>query len=121
MKIDSLVPGFLTAMDKFPGTAHAYRNLARQVNEGNLSARSRAQIALLVAQQLGGEYCLWAFQRLAEGEGLNSEDVVFACAGSALEPREGEVLKLVCQRTSGGVLRTPRECLACARFETRVA
>ena len=109
-EIDSLVPGFTTALQGVPGTFDAHRRLGRSLAAGELTARQRCMIGLVVAQQLRCEYCLWAYTRLAEKNGLSAEDIVFARAGSALDRRDATMARLAHRMISGGVLLRPIDC-----------
>ena len=108
--IQTLVPGFQTALERIPGTFSAYRNLAKALEHATMPQRIRAQIALVVAQQVRCDYCLWALGRMAEHQGLNAEDIVFARAGTARNRREAAIVKLAYLMVSNGELRERIEC-----------
>jgi hypothetical protein len=76
-----------------PGVAPAWRVLTRSANEGSLSPRAAALVALAVAQRAGGDYARWALACAAAREGLGAEDIFLATAGTALDPREATVVK----------------------------
>jgi hypothetical protein len=102
--IDTLVPGFATALESIPGTLHAHRRLEQALEGGSFSARMRAQIGLAVAQQIRCDYCQWVYQCVASRSGLSGEDMVFASAGSAIERREAAMLRLARRMVAGGIL-----------------
>lgn len=108
--IQTLVPGFNAALERIPGTLNAYRNLAKALETARLSHRIRAQIALMVAQQVRCDYCLWALSRTADHQGLNGEDIVFARAATARNRREAAIVKLAYLMVSNGELRERIEC-----------
>src|SRR6478609_12224310 len=82
--IDTLVPGFEAALESIPGTLSAHRRLEKALEGGVFTPRMRAQIGLAVAQQIRCDYCQWVFACLAGKAGLTGEDIVFACAGTAI-------------------------------------
>ena len=102
--IDTLVPGFATALESIPGTLHAHRRLEKALEGGSFSARMRAQIGLAVAQQIRCDYCQWVYQCVAAKAGLSGEDLVFASAGTAIDRREAAMLRLARRMVAGGIL-----------------
>ena len=103
--IDRIVPGFASALGQAPVTLATQRKLLATLEQTPLSARSRAQIALAIAQRLNCEYCVWVHSCLAEAAGLSGEDIFFARAGTARDPREAAIVKMSCQVVSDGVFR----------------
>jgi alkylhydroperoxidase/carboxymuconolactone decarboxylase family protein YurZ len=99
--MDSLVPGFDEALARLPGTLGAYADLAHSLDRGTLSARSRAEIGLIVATRARCEYCLWVMQRLAAKQGMTEEDILFASMGIARGRREAAVARLARLMVSG--------------------
>ena len=102
--IDTLVPGFDTALESIPGTLNAHRRLEKALEGGVFTPRMRAQIGLVVAQQIRCDYCQWVFACIAGKAGLTGEDIVFACAGTAIERREAAMLRLARRMVAGGIL-----------------
>ena len=102
--IDTLVPGFATALEGIPGTLHAHKRLEKALEGGVFSARMRAQVALAVAHQIRCDYCQWVMGRVAAQAGLSGEDALLASAGSALDRREAAMLRLARRMVSGGIL-----------------
>jgi AhpD family alkylhydroperoxidase len=90
----AFVPGFLPALQRSPAALEARTKLARTIDEGRLPARTRAQIALVVAQESRCDYCVWAQTVVARQGGLKWEDVTLACAGTAVDPREAAIVRL---------------------------
>lgn len=103
--IASIVPGFETALGRAPVTLATHRKLVAALEHSPLTARSRAQIGLAIAQQLRCEYCIWVQACLAEAAGLGAEDIVFARAGTALDPHESAIVKLAGRIVANGVFR----------------
>jgi AhpD family alkylhydroperoxidase len=103
--IASIVPGFNSALGRAPVTLATHHKLVKAREGAPLSARSRAQIGLAIAQQLRCEYCVWVQSCLAEAAGLSGEDIFMARAGTALVAHEAHIVKLACSVVSGGVFR----------------
>lgn len=106
--IDSLVPGFEEALARLPGTLGAYADLANSLDRGTLSARSRAEIGLIVAARVRCEYSLWVMQRLAAKLGMNEEDILFASMGIARGRREAAIARLARVMVSGAEIEHKR-------------
>ncbi len=90
----AFVPGFLPALQRSPAAMEARGKLARTIGEGRLHPRQRSRIALAVAQVSQCEYCVWAQTCVARKAGLSWEDIAFACAGSAVDPRDAAIVRL---------------------------
>jgi hypothetical protein len=103
--IQSIVPGFDAALDRASWTRSTYDNLARALGRSVLPLRCRAQIALVVAQQIRCEYSLWVAQRMAESIGMSGEDILLAQVGCARDKHEAAVLRIAYRMMSGGELR----------------
>jgi AhpD family alkylhydroperoxidase len=103
--IESIVPGFATALGRAPVTLATHRKLLKALEHSQLPDRSRAQIGLAVAQQLRCEYCIWVQTCVAEAAGLNGEDVSLARAGTALDAHEAAIVRLACRIVVDGVFR----------------
>jgi AhpD family alkylhydroperoxidase len=120
--IESIVPGFSAALARAPVTLATHRKLLKAQEQTPLSARSRAQIGLAIAQQMRCEYCIWVQSCLAEREGLTGEDAFLARAGTALDPYEAVIVRMACHVVSGGVFRNfvePDAALCLGRAETK--
>ena len=94
--IESLVPGFGAALAKVPGAAPAWRVLTHAADSAPLSARQAALVDLAVAQEAGGDYARWAMERLAAKQGMSSEDIFLATAGTARDARDAAIVKAAC-------------------------
>jgi AhpD family alkylhydroperoxidase len=103
--IDSIVPGFATALGRAPVTLATHRKLLAALGEAPLPTRSRAQIAVAIAQRLHCDYCVWVHSCLAEAAGLSAEDIFFARAGTALDPGEAAIVKTACTVVAKGIFR----------------
>jgi hypothetical protein len=103
--IASVVPGFEAALDRAPWTRTTHANLARVLEKSVLPLRCRAQIGLLVSQQIRCDYSLWAHGVVAASAGLDAEDVLLAQLGTARDKHEAAVLRIAYRMMSGGELR----------------
>jgi AhpD family alkylhydroperoxidase len=103
--IQALVPGFDAALDRAPWTRTTYDKLSGSLARSVLPLRCRAQIALLVSQQIRCDYSLWTHARMAESIGMNAEDILLAQACSARDRHEAAVLRIAYRMMSGGELR----------------
>jgi alkylhydroperoxidase family enzyme len=110
----AFIPGFLPALQRSPAAMEARNKLARTINEGQLTSRQRAQIAVAVAAEGGNEYCMWAQTNIARQSGLGWEEIVFAGSGSALDARDAAIVKLASEIAKTGCF-SPTEVRALAR------
>lgn len=90
----SFVPGFETALTSAADAHNARQHLAARAARGGLSQRSRAMIALAVAQQGAFDYCIWAQTCAARHAGLSGEEIMLACAGTALDRKDAAMTRL---------------------------
>jgi alkylhydroperoxidase family enzyme len=87
------IPGFLPTLLRSPAALQARERLARTIEGGHLTPRQRARIALIVAQQSGSDYCVWAQTCMARHAGLRWEEIVFSTMGTALGPRDAAIVR----------------------------
>jgi hypothetical protein len=80
--IDSLVPGFASALDGTPGARASWNILAAPAGGAPLPPRDRALAAIAVARHSGSDYARWVMARLGSRAGLNAEEILFAEAGT---------------------------------------
>ena len=109
-EIDALVPGFAAALERVPGTAHAYQRLGAALARSPLSVRNRAMIAVAVAHQVRCDYCAWVAMRAGERQGLSAEEMFFASAGTSLLPREAALVRIATRMVANGVLLKQVQC-----------
>jgi AhpD family alkylhydroperoxidase len=93
-EIATLIPGFEAALKGKAATLEAFADLDDALKSARFSPRTRARIGLVVAQQIGCDYCIWAMELMAQRVGLNGEDLVFARMGTAFNAREAAVARL---------------------------
>ena len=82
------VPGFAEALARAPATRALREAYAEIVGCSWLAVRTRALVALAVAQASGSAYALWANEVAARAAGLSGEDISLARAGTALDANE---------------------------------
>ena len=110
----AFIPGFLPALQRSPAAMEARNKLARTIHEGRLTPRQRSQIALVVAQEGGCEYSIWAQTCTARQAGLGWEDIMFASSGAALDARDAAIVRLAREIAKTGCF-SPTEVRALAR------
>lgn len=108
-EIQSIVPGFDAALDRASWTRSTHDNLARGLAKSVLPLRCRAQIGLLVSQQIRCEYSLWVHACMAESLGMSAEDILLAQMGAARDKHEAAILRIAYRMMSGGELRAAVE------------
>ena len=109
--IEKLVPGFNHALKALPGAHAAWHSLQASLEEQSfLPAHSSALVAVVAAQRLGDEYANWVMQRLAANEGIDSETLLLASAGTSLDPCLRTVVKAAWAILSGERLPQTLEC-----------
>ena len=96
-EIATMVPGFDAALRGKVATLEAFTNLEHTLRNARFSPKTRARIGLVVAQQVGCDYCIWTMERVAQHAGLTGEDLVFARMGTAMNRREAAVARLAFQ------------------------
>ena len=98
----SFIPDFLPALLSSPAALHARERLVRTIEAGRLTPRQRARIALVVAEQSGSDYCIWAQTCVARHAGLRWEEIVFSTMGTALGPRDAAIVRFARQIACSG-------------------
>jgi uncharacterized peroxidase-related enzyme len=68
------VPNLVATMAHSPAVARAYLNFSQTLSTGSLPARLREQIALVVGETNGCDYCVAAHTALGKGAGLTEAD-----------------------------------------------
>lgn len=88
--IESLVPGFAAMLSDGAAAGVAWHDLAESVP---LAPRELALVSLGVAARSGGAYSRWVTERLARRAGLDGEEILLASAGTALRPRDRDLVR----------------------------
>ncbi len=68
------VPNIIATMAVSPAVANAYLGFSQSLSTGSLPTRLREQIALVVGETNGCEYCLAAHTALGKGAGLSEQE-----------------------------------------------
>jgi uncharacterized peroxidase-related enzyme len=88
-----LVPNSTRAMANSPATLDGYLQLSGALGHGTLPARSREQIALVVAQANECDYCLAAHSAIGGMLGLTAEQIRDSRLGSAVDPKADALVR----------------------------
>ncbi len=92
-----MTPNLMRAMANSPAVLDAYLQFSGSLGRGELSANTREQIALAVAQANSCEYCLSAHSAIAGSLGLTSEQILDARTAVGTDPKTSAILKLATQ------------------------
>jgi uncharacterized peroxidase-related enzyme len=88
------VPNLYAAMANSPATLRGYLTLRDALTRGKLSARVREQLALLVAEENGCDYCTAAHTMRAERMGFTEQAIADTRAARAEDPHADAILRL---------------------------
>lgn len=89
------VPNLISTMAQSYAAARAYLDFNQALSAGNLSSRTREQIALLVSESNSCEYCLSAHTAFADLVGLDDQEILEARQGTAQSDKERAALEFV--------------------------
>lgn len=92
-KMGGKLPNLVTTLAQSPAALGGYLGLGNSVQNGILSPQLREQIALVVAQANGCDYCLSAHSLLGKMRGLDEQDVLQARQGQADDPKQYAALR----------------------------
>jgi uncharacterized peroxidase-related enzyme len=87
-----LVPNMTRAMANSPAALDGYLSLSGSLGKGGLSAKLREQIALVVGETNGCDYCLAAHSAIGKMVGLTAEQITDSRRGTAVDPKAEAVL-----------------------------
>lgn len=97
-----MTPNMMRTMAQSPAVLKAYLDFSAALAGGNLSARLREQIALVVSETNGCRYCLAAHSAVGRMVGLSQEEIMDSRRGESSENKIGMTLhfahKLVTER-----------------------
>jgi uncharacterized peroxidase-related enzyme len=88
-----LTPNMMRTMANSPAVLEAYLNFNNSLAEGSLSSRLREQIALVVAEANGCEYCLSAHTAIGKMVGLGTDDILASRQSTSTNPKVEAALK----------------------------
>ncbi len=92
-----MTPNLMRAMANSPAALSAYLQFGQALGEGVLSAKTREQIALAVAQANSCDYCLSAHSAMGKMVGLTAQQIKDARMGSAVDVKENAIVQLAAQ------------------------
>lgn len=81
------VPNIVATMANSVAVANAYLGFSQALATGSLSARLREQIALVVGQNNGCNYCLAAHTAIGKSAGLSENETQEARKGKSTDPK----------------------------------
>jgi len=87
------VPNLISAMAQSPAVAKAYLGFSQALTTGTLPARVREQLALVVGETNGCEYCVAAHTMLGKGAGLSEHETCDARQARATDAKEQAALQ----------------------------
>lgn len=88
-----LVPNLMRTLGHSPATLEAYLGFSGALAHGALSAKTREQIALAVAETNACDYCLAAHSLIGKGAGLTPDAILAARRVTAIDPKTDALLK----------------------------
>ena len=88
-----MVPNLIATMANSPAVASAYLGFSQSLATGSLVPRLREQIALVVGETNGCNYCLAAHTTIGKGVGLSEEETCNARRAVASDGKEQAALQ----------------------------
>lgn len=88
-----MVPNMMRTMAHSPEVLEGYLGLSGALGRGTLSAKVREQIALVVSEANGCDYCLAAHAALGRMVGLTAEQIGDSRRGEAIDPKVDAILR----------------------------
>ena len=92
-----MTPNLMATMANSPAVLEAYLQFSGSLGHGELSAKTREQIALTIAQENSCGYCLSAHSAIGKTVGLTTEQVRDARRGTAVDGKSDAILKFAVQ------------------------
>ena len=88
-----LVPNMTRAMANAPAVLNGYLQLSGALGQGILPAKTREQIALVVGQANGCDYCLAAHSTIGKMVGLTADQIRDSRHGTAIDPKADALIR----------------------------
>lgn len=88
-----MVPNMMRAMANSAAVLEGYLQLSGALSHGALSAKTREQIALAVAEANGCDYCLAAHSAVGKMVGLTSDQIRDSRMGMAVDPKTDVLIR----------------------------
>jgi len=92
-----MTPNLMRVMANSPAVLEAYLQFSGSLGRGALTAKTREQIALAVAQANSCDYCLSAHSAIGKSVGLTSEQIRDARSGTSVDSKSNAILQLTTQ------------------------
>jgi uncharacterized peroxidase-related enzyme len=92
-----LVPNMTKAMASSPSVLDGYLALSGSLSKGSLSAKTREQIALTVAETNECGYCLAAHSAIGKMVGLSDEQILDSRRGTAVDAKSEAIIRFARQ------------------------
>jgi len=97
-----MVPNLIATMANSSAVANAYLGFSQSLSNGSLSSRLREQIALVVGEANGCDYCVAAHAALSKAAGLSDKDTCDARRAVAVDAKERVSLEFARAASSSG-------------------
>lgn len=88
-----LVPNMTRAMVSSPAVLDGYLSLSGALSKGTLNAKTREQIALIVAETNECGYCLAAHSAIGKMVGLSTEQILDSRRGTSVDPKSEAIVR----------------------------
>lgn len=92
-----MTPNMMRTMAQSPAVLEGYLNFSGALGGGSLPAQLREQIALVVSEANGCEYCLSAHSAIGRMVGLSEEEILDSRRGESSEGKSGVALRFARQ------------------------
>lgn len=92
-KAFGMVPNFTKVLASSPVAVNAFIDYWSAMYQGKLDHSVRVRIALALSQANACQYCVSAHSAIAEGAGMNQNEIELARAGAAIEAKEDTAVK----------------------------
>jgi uncharacterized peroxidase-related enzyme len=87
-----ITPNMTRVMASSPAVLEAYLNFSGALSGGSLDAKLREELALVVAQENGCEYCLAAHSAIGKLVGLRPDEIVASRRGISTDTKRAAAL-----------------------------
>jgi uncharacterized peroxidase-related enzyme len=116
-----MVPNLAKVLANSPAALNAYLSFSGALGESKLSAKTREQIAVAVANSNNCDYCLSAHNALGKLAGLGADDLSLAQSAEARDPKTAVALRFAVKvvRERGNLPVSEVESLRAAGYSDR--
>jgi uncharacterized peroxidase-related enzyme len=87
-----MIPNFMRSMANSPAVLESYLLVDGALNQGLLSAKLRAQIALVIAEANQSSYCLAVHSAIGRTVGLSDEEIIDSRKGASPDSKVAAAL-----------------------------